>query len=91
MGCTVLGLVTLERSYSPAEIAVMTEAFDKLCQSVTHPVINDEDVRRAAARAILKYVDLGERDPVLLSELALRQLTGLNEDNIVSFRQKIRA
>jgi hypothetical protein len=91
VGCSVLGLVTPERSYSPAEIAVMTEAFDKFCQSVTHPVIHDEDVRRAAARAILKYLDLGERDPTRLAELALGQLTGLNGDNIVSFRQKKRA
>ena len=41
-------------------------------------VLANADVRRKLASIIVKYVDLGERDPVLLSELAFYEVAGLS-------------
>ena len=55
----------------------MTAAFETVCQSITPRVNGDDGMRKAVALAILKYLDLGERDPARLSELALNQLMGV--------------
>ena len=68
--------VKLDRSYGPKTIAVMRTAFDKVCQSFGPRIRDNEDVRRTLALAILRLADQGERDPMLLAEGALRQLTG---------------
>jgi hypothetical protein len=70
----MLHLVELGRTYALETITVMTAAFDTVCRSA--PMQVNDDVRRKVARIILRYVDMGERDPVRLSELAFNELTG---------------
>jgi hypothetical protein len=61
-----------DRSYDPEQIAVMGSAFERACGSLsTWTNVNDDDVRETLARIILWHFDLGERDPVRLSNLAL--------------------
>src|SRR4249920_573199 len=49
-------LVKLDRSYSPETIAVMTAAFDRICQSLSRRMNDNDDVRRAVALVILRHV-----------------------------------
>jgi hypothetical protein len=72
----MLHLVRTERSYSPETVALMTAAFDRVCQSLSAPMSNNEALRQRLATIILRHVDLGERDPVLISDAAIRELTG---------------
>jgi hypothetical protein len=37
---------------------------------------SNEALRQTLAKIIVRHVDLGERDPVLLSDAAIRELTG---------------
>ena len=76
----MLGPVALDRSYDPALLAAMNEAFEKICHSVSSQMNGNDDVRKAVALAILKYTDLGETDPARLSELALKHLMGQDRD-----------
>lgn len=64
------------RAYPPETVAVMTTAFDTVCQSLSTEFASDEDVRREVARIILRHVDGGVVDPALLSRRALAALTG---------------
>jgi hypothetical protein len=48
----MLQLVKLDRSYSPETIAVMTAAFDRVCQSLSRRMNDNDDVRRAVALVI---------------------------------------
>jgi hypothetical protein len=75
----MLHLVPNDRTYSPETVALMTAAFDRVCQSVSHQMNEkngNEDMRRTLALIILRYVDRGERDPELLADVALREWTG---------------
>ena len=54
----------------------MTTAFDRVCQSLSPRINDNEAVREALAQIILRHVDLGERDPVRLSDVAIRELVG---------------
>jgi len=72
----VLHLVRTYRTYSPETVAVMTAAFDRVCQSLSTRINGNEALRQALAKIILRHVDLGERDPVRLSDGAIRELTG---------------
>lgn len=72
----MLNVVKLDRSYSPEAIAVMTAAFDTVCQSLSPRINGNEDAKRTLALAILRLVDQGERDPTLLADAALRELFG---------------
>jgi hypothetical protein len=74
----MLQLVKLERSYSPETIAVMTAAFDRVCQSLSRRMNDNDDVRRAVALVILRHVDKGESDPVRLSDVAFCELAGFD-------------
>ena len=78
----MLELVKLDRSYGPETIAVMTTAFDRVCQSFEPRNSDNEDVRRTLALAILQLTDQGERDPTLLADGALRQLTGTDRSAV---------
>ena len=51
----MLHLVKLDRSYSPETIAVMTAAFDRICQSLSRRMNDNDDVRRAVAFPFLPY------------------------------------
>ena len=72
----MLHLVRLDRTYPPETVAVMTTAFDRVCQSLSTRINGNEAVRERLAQIILRHVDLGERDPVRLSEVAIRELAG---------------
>ena len=72
----MLNVVKLDRSYSPETIAVMTAAFDRVCQSLSARINGNEDAKRSVALAILRLADQGERDPILLADAALRELFG---------------
>ena len=78
----MLHLVKPDRSYSPETIAVMTTAFDMVCQSLSAPMNGNEHVKRVLALAILRLIDQGEREPMLLADGALRQLTGTDRSAI---------
>jgi len=73
-----LELAKPDRAYSPETIAVMTEAFETVSQSVSKQVHGNDDVRRQLALIILRHVDEGERDPIRLSSLAFAELAGLD-------------
>jgi hypothetical protein len=63
------------RSYNLEQIAVMVSAFKTTYGSLSMGTnVNHDDVRETLARIILWHFDLGERDPVRLSNLALRTL-----------------
>jgi hypothetical protein len=53
----MLHLVKLDRSYSPETIAVMSAAFDRVCQSLSRRMNENDDVRRAVAVVILRHLD----------------------------------
>jgi hypothetical protein len=54
----------------------MAAAFDRVCRSLSPGMNGNEALRQKLAKIILRDVDLGERDPVRLSDLAIRELTG---------------
>jgi hypothetical protein len=75
----MLHLVPNDRTYSPETVALMTAAFARVCQSVSHQVnekSGNEEMRRTLALIILRYVDRGERDPERLADVAFREWTG---------------
>jgi hypothetical protein len=71
----MLHLVPNDRIYNPETVALMTAAFDRVCQSVSHQINDNEDSKQMLALIILRYVDRGERDPERLADVALRELT----------------
>jgi hypothetical protein len=72
----MLHLVRTDRIYPPETVAVMAAAFDRVCQSLSTRMNGNEALRETLAKIILRHVDLGERDPVRLSEGAIRELAG---------------
>ena len=74
----MLRLVETPRVYPPETLTVMAAAFDQACQSLPGAVNGNDDVRRQLALIILRHVDRGEHDPIRLSEIAYRELAGLN-------------
>jgi hypothetical protein len=73
----MLHLVEPNRTFDSETIAVMTTAFDQVSQSLSARMNGNEDVQRALAAAILRLVDQGERDPMLLADVAFRELAGI--------------
>ena len=78
----MLHLVEPNRTYDPETVAVMTAAFDSVCQSVSTWMNGNEDVKRTLALIILRHVDRGERDPKRLADIALREWTGTDRSAI---------
>jgi hypothetical protein len=72
----MLNLIKLDRNYSPETIAVMTAAFDRVCQSVSTRINGNDAAKQTLALIIIRHVDHGERDPIRLSDIALREWTG---------------
>lgn len=72
----MLHLIDNSKVYAPQTVAIMTAAFDKVCQSASLVTAGSDEERRVIALAILMHVDYGERDPDRLAELALRELNG---------------
>jgi hypothetical protein len=70
------------RVYPPETVAVMTAAFDRVCQSLSTRINGNKDVKQALALIILRHVDNGERNPERLTEIAFR------ESRHFSFRQR---
>lgn len=66
----------LGRAYPPETVAVMTTAFDTVCQSLSREIASNEDIRREVVRIILRHVDGGVVEPALLSARALAALAG---------------
>jgi hypothetical protein len=73
----MLHLFEPSRTFDSETIAVMTTAFDQVSQSLSARMKGNEDVQRALAAAILRLVDQGERDPMLLADVAFRELAGI--------------
>jgi hypothetical protein len=64
-----------DRAYDPEQIAVMGSALDGACGSLSSWANgNSDDVKETLARIILWHFDLGARDPLRLSNLALHTL-----------------
>jgi hypothetical protein len=59
------------RAYDAETIAVMTAAFDAVCQSLAGRRSGSDDLRRTLASAILRYIDQSERDPTRLADAML--------------------
>lgn len=72
----MLHLVRTDRTYPPETVAAMTAAFDRVCQSLPRRMSGNETARQALALILLRYVDLGERDPARLFDVAIRELAG---------------
>ena len=51
---------------------------DRVCQSLSRRMNDNDDVRRAVALVILRHVDQGESDPVRLTDVAFRELAGFD-------------
>lgn len=74
----MLHLLSLDRSYSPETIAVMTAAFDAV--SISAAARNKgEASRQRLARIILRLVDEGELNPARLTDLAYREFADAKE------------
>ena len=58
----MLQLVELNRTYPPETIAVMTAAFDRVCQSLSTHISGMKAVRESLALIILRHVDSGEHE-----------------------------
>ncbi len=67
------------RAYDPETIAVMTAAFDAVCQSLAGRMNGSDDLRRTLASVILRHIDQGERDPTRLADAVYLELAALNE------------
>jgi hypothetical protein len=78
----MLHLVESTRAYDPQTIAVMTAAFDRVCQSVSKQLNDNDDVKQTLAMIILRHVDRGERDPQRLADVALREWTGADRATV---------
>jgi hypothetical protein len=74
----MLRLVETPRVYPPETLTVMAAAFDQAWQSLPRAVNGNDDLRRQLALIILQHVDRGEHDPIRLSEIAYRELAGLD-------------
>jgi hypothetical protein len=74
----MLHVVETHRSYPPETVAVMTAAFDTVCQSLSTQISGNKAVRESLALIILRHIDLGERDSARLADSALRELAGAN-------------
>jgi hypothetical protein len=72
----MLHLVETQRIYPPETVAIMTAAFNIVCQSLSSRT--EGYVREKLALTILRYVDDGERDPKRLAEISLRKLAGID-------------
>jgi hypothetical protein len=72
----MLHLVNTDRRYDPEMVAVMTAAYDRVCQSVSQWMCGDDGMKQKLAQIILRHVDRGERDVQRLADRALCEWTG---------------
>jgi hypothetical protein len=78
----MLHLVSSRRTYDPETITAMTMAFNQVCRSLSKRINDNEDIKRSLAAAILRLVDEGERDPILLADAAFHELAGVQRSAI---------
>ena len=71
----MLYLVDTKGVYSPEVLTVMATAFDRVCRFLPKWVGGNDAVRQLCAWKIISLVDQGQRDPAVLFELTLRELT----------------
>ena len=72
----MLHLVQLDRTYSPEIVALMSAAFDRVCQTISKRMNDSDEVKKKLALIIIRHVDRGERDAERLAEIAFREWTG---------------
>jgi hypothetical protein len=58
-------------SFDPEIITLMGVAFEKACSSISVP---DQSTRELVAKKIVELAQRGERDPIRMSEHALKEL-----------------
>jgi hypothetical protein len=66
----MLHLVKPDRILSPETLALMTTAFDAVCQSVSKRINGNGTFRLTLALIILRHIEQGEHDPVRLADFA---------------------
>jgi hypothetical protein len=81
-------LVNNDRIYPPETVAVMTAAFDRVCQSLSAQISRNETVRETLARIILRHANAGESDSTRLADVALRELAGNDRAAIGDGRER---
>ena len=74
--------VQLNRAYSPETIAVITAAFQRVCDSLSSQMNGHDGVKQTLAQIILRHVDRGERDAHQLANVALREWTGADRSEV---------
>ncbi len=79
----MLNLFEIGRTYGPETIAVMSAAFDRVCQSVSKEMNGYGDVQETLALIILRHADRGERDVQRLADAAIREWTGSHHSKTV--------
>jgi hypothetical protein len=67
-------LVRVDRTYDPETIAVMSAAFDRVCESQSISMSGNDDIKQTLALIILRHVDRGEHDSDRLFNIALSEL-----------------
>jgi hypothetical protein len=60
----------------------MTDAFDRVCQSVSQWMNGHDDAKKTLALIILRHVDRGECNAERLAEIAFREWTGTDRSAI---------
>jgi hypothetical protein len=73
VSCCILSSLT--GPTTPKPWALMTAAFDRVCQCVSQWINGNDEVKQTLALIILQHVDEGERDPERLADIALREWT----------------
>jgi hypothetical protein len=57
-------------------------AFKPICQSLSAPIRDNEQLQPTFASAVLRLFDQGERDPMRLGDGAFRQLSGTDRSTV---------
>jgi hypothetical protein len=67
-----------DQAYSPETLVIMSAAFDAVCNCVSKRISVNGSFRQTLALTIIRHVDEGERDPLRLSDIAFRELAGID-------------
>jgi hypothetical protein len=60
--------------YDPEVLSIMTNAFDRACETLPFQFRDSEHMRRKLALHIIRQVDDGESDPARLADSAILSL-----------------
>jgi hypothetical protein len=70
----MLHLVRVDRAYGPEIIAVMTAAFDRVCETQSSRMSGNDGIKQTLPLIILRDVDRGEHDPDWLFNISVHEL-----------------